>query len=151
MTRPSFYLLQFALLCASSYAFVSTPALSVQNEPHHESRATVRRNLFLHSDALAAHPGILMTAATTLPDLDSEVEAEVLTDMAHFAMDFSVFIAPTESFYLSLAVFGRLLVLFTDCYVPGHGAPPEELAIQLFLLGCNLKDLTRAAFNESQK
>jgi hypothetical protein len=89
-----------------------------------------------------------VTTTTTFLDFNPEIKAEVLTDVSHVALDFSGFITPSKSLYLSFTVVGRMLLLYIDCYVPGHSVPPVELAIQMFLLGANLKDLVRAAVSD---
>jgi hypothetical protein len=92
----------------------------------------------------------VVTTTAKFLDFNPEVKAEVITDVSHVALDFSGFITPSKSLYLSFAVVGRMLLLYMDWYIPGHSVPPEELFIQVFLLGANLKDLARAAASDQQ-
>lgn len=72
---------------------------------------------------------------------DPSIEAEMLNDMAHMAMDFSVFLTPPKSgVYRFLSVIGRLFTILAD-YLPDHSIHSEELLIQLFLLTLSVKDL----------
>ena len=71
----------------------------------------------------------------------ADTEAEFLTTMAHVTMDFTGFgHNPSKTLLRYFAVLGRVLVLSAD-YVIDHSIHPEELAIQLFLMGIALKEL----------
>ena len=74
--------------------------------------------------------------------LSPDVEAEVLTDVSHVIMDFSSFLTPSRSLHRIYAVIGRILVICAD-YLPDHMVRPEELAIQLFLLGIAAREIYR--------
>jgi hypothetical protein len=139
-----FYLLLFGFLYSASTAFLSTSTfLSKQ-----EMRLTRGTPLAFVHDFLSVPIEPVVTTTTTFLDLNPEIKAEVLTDVSHVALDFSGFITPSKSLYLSFTVVGRMLLLYIDWYVPGHSVAPVELAIQMFLLGANLKDLVRAAVSD---
>jgi hypothetical protein len=141
-----FYLLPFGFLYSSSYAFLSTSTFLSKKE----MRLTRGTPLaFLH-DFLSVPIEPVVTTTATFLDFNPEVEAEVITDVSHVALDFSGFVTPSKSLYLSFTVVGRMLLLYMDWYIPGHSVPPEELAIQMFLLGANLKDLVKAAMSDQQ-
>ena len=92
---------------------------------------------------------ILIGAADAMP-LQPEIQAEVLTDMAHVTLDFSTFFRPNKAALRLLTVFGRLSVLTAD-YLPDHSILPEELAIQLFLLGVSTREIVKSvAFHMAQ-
>ena len=86
---------------------------------------------------------ILIGAADDAIPLQPEIQAEVLTDMAHVALDFSTFFRPNKAALRLLTVVGRLSVLTAD-YLPDHSILPEELVIQLFLLGVSTLDVVKS-------
>uniref|UniRef100_A0A7S4EEW2 Uncharacterized protein n=1 Tax=Pseudo-nitzschia australis TaxID=44445 RepID=A0A7S4EEW2_9STRA len=69
-----------------------------------------------------------------------DMEAEVLTTMAHATMDFSGFFGPSKNLLRLYAVVGRVFVISAD-YITDHSIHPEELMIQLVLLGIAIKEL----------
>uniref|UniRef100_A0A7S4AAD3 Uncharacterized protein n=1 Tax=Pseudo-nitzschia australis TaxID=44445 RepID=A0A7S4AAD3_9STRA len=78
--------------------------------------------------------------SVALAFVSPDLEAEVLTTMAHATMDFSGFFAPSKSVLRLYSVVGRIFVISAD-YITDHSIQPEELAIQLFLLGIAVKEL----------
>ena len=65
---------------------------------------------------------------------NTDVEAELLTTMAHVTMDFGGFIInPSKHLLRYFAVLGRIFVISAD-YISDHSIHPEELMIQLFLM-----------------
>jgi hypothetical protein len=141
-----FYLLPFVFLSSASTAFLSKSTFLSKQEMR-ITRGTPRA---LVPDFLSVPIEPIVTTAATFLDFNPEVKAEVLTDVSHVALDFSCFLTPSKSLYLVFAVVGRMLLLYNDWCVPGHSVPPEELAIQVFLLGATLKDLVRAAVSDQQ-
>eukprot|EP00535_Pseudo-nitzschia_heimii_P010258 CAMPEP_0197191070 /NCGR_PEP_ID=MMETSP1423-20130617/22733_1 /TAXON_ID=476441 /ORGANISM="Pseudo-nitzschia heimii, Strain UNC1101" /LENGTH=147 /DNA_ID=CAMNT_0042643607 /DNA_START=77 /DNA_END=516 /DNA_ORIENTATION=- len=83
--------------------------------------------------------------------VDPDVQAQVLNDGSRLLMDFPDLITTStdskatktrlRTRYAQIA--GRLMILGISM-VPGHGFPPEELAIQLFFLGVSLKPVVRS-------
>jgi hypothetical protein len=140
MPPTLFYLIPFVFLYSASTAFLSTSTFLSKQEMR-ITRGTPRA-LVPHFLSVAIEPVVTTTA--TFLDFNPEVEAEVITDVSHVFLDFAGFITPSKSLYLSFAVVGRMLMFYMDWYVPGHSVPLEELAIQVFLLGANLKDLVIA-------
>ena len=93
--------------------------------------------------------------------LGPDIEAQVLTTMAHVTMDFPGMMKPkktetpipttttTESsarvpsqtvVLPFLLVVGRVMVIASD-YILDHSIHPEELLIQLFLMSASMKDI----------
>jgi len=72
--------------------------------------------------------------------ISSDVEAEVLTAMAHITMDFTGLAKPSKSLIRLFVVIGRMLVIAAD-YVADHSIHPEELLIQLFLMSVAIKEM----------
>ena len=72
---------------------------------------------------------------------DPDMEAEMLTTMAHFTMDFAGLVAsPSKSLLRSFAIVGRICVVSAD-YITDHSVHPEELMIQLFFLSIAIKEM----------
>jgi hypothetical protein len=72
------------------------------------------------------------------------VEAEVFTDMSHVTLDFTPSLLDSSSSKALLkktSVIGRVFVILAD-YIPDHSIHPEELVIQLIMLGLAVKNLT---------
>ena len=60
--------------------------------------------------------------------------------MAHIALDLTPLGSASKVLVRVSAIVGRLFVMLAD-YLPDHSLHPEELGIQLFLLGVALKEL----------
>eukprot|EP00537_Pseudo-nitzschia_pungens_P004313 CAMPEP_0172360520 /NCGR_PEP_ID=MMETSP1060-20121228/4523_1 /TAXON_ID=37318 /ORGANISM="Pseudo-nitzschia pungens, Strain cf. cingulata" /LENGTH=72 /DNA_ID=CAMNT_0013082531 /DNA_START=351 /DNA_END=569 /DNA_ORIENTATION=- len=60
--------------------------------------------------------------------------------MAHATMDFSAFFGPSERLIRLYSVVGRVFVISAD-YVSDNSIRPEELAIQLLLMGIAVREL----------
>ena len=91
--------------------------------------------------------------------LGPDIEAQVLTTMAHVTMDFPGMMkqkktetpptmttelaarGPSKTVVLPfLLVVGRVMVIASD-YILDHSIHPEELMIQLFLMSASMKDI----------
>jgi len=71
---------------------------------------------------------------TTAPILfDPAVEAELLNDMAHVALDLTTFFGPVTIAIRLMAIVGRLLVIGAD-YIPDHAMNFEEVIFQAAML-----------------
>lgn len=71
----------------------------------------------------------------------SIVQAEVFSDLAHVALDFTGMLSPSKSYIRLFAmVFGRVFALSAD-YLPDHAIHPEELMIQVFFLCLAMREL----------
>ena len=84
------------------------------------------------------------------PLLRPDVEAEVMVDMSHVILDFSTFFSTSKSLLRFFSVFGRILVIYAD-YLPDHNILPEELAIQLFLLGVSMNEIVKSVLQNMQR
>jgi hypothetical protein len=82
----------------------------------------------------------LMAAASAADPLDPSFGAEVLAGMAHLGLDFTSMLSPSKSLIRLFALIGRIFAISAD-YLPDHAIHPEELLIQLFLMGVTMKDL----------
>ena len=77
-------------------------------------------------------------------DLSPYLEAEVLQGMAHVALDFTSMFSPSRSSIRLATIVGRVFALSAD-YLPDHLIHPEELMIQLFLMGVAMRELIQDA------
>merc|ERR1712228_160275 len=78
-------------------------------------------------------------AALTLPN-DSrakDIQSDVLRDMSHVFLDFSMFVTQSQSLLRVAQVIGRVICLVKD-YLPDQHVASEELAIQLFLIAVSV-------------
>jgi hypothetical protein len=109
---------------------------------------------FIQPEANQAHhhDGVLTCFSTLTTAMEAmqqqfctpDIEAEVLTDIDHVIIDFFAFFRPSKFLMKSCSVVGRLLLLFAD-YIPDHSVHPEELIVQLALLGVGVKGLLEDA------
>ena len=65
--------------------------------------------------------------------LNTELESEVLLDVSHLFLDFSVFVTESKPILKVAQVIGRLLILAQD-YLPDKHVSPEELGIQVLMI-----------------
>jgi hypothetical protein len=124
---------------ANSHQTMDTStSLSVFTMPDHELDGLLDSPQ-LTTSMSALLLSMLSTTSSTL--LDPNVEAEVLTDVSHLALDFtSLLNLLPKSLLKKTSVIGRVLVILAD-YIPDHSIHPEELVIQLFMLGWAIKNL----------
>jgi hypothetical protein len=104
------------------------------------------------SPLLTTMSSLLLSMSTTSSTalLDPNVEAEVLTDMSHLALDFTSLLnsSSKKALLKRSLVIGRVLVILAD-YLPDHSIHPEELVIQLFMLGLAIKNLASSPSMEN--
>jgi hypothetical protein len=78
------------------------------------------------------------------------IEAEVLGDVAHLALDFATLFGRNSLAIEVAAVLGRIAAMAAD-YLPDHSMLPEELVFQVFMLGIAwmavVKSTTRAVLS----
>ena len=98
------------------------------------------------STTSALLPSMSTPCSSTL--LDPNVEAEVLTDISHVALDFTSQWNWSKPLLKKTSVIGRVLVIFAD-YIPDHSIHPEELVIQLIMLGVAIKNLASSSSIEN--
>ena len=105
---------------------------------------------YLPTDLLStATRTLTSTATSTILDFsdtmeDPQVESELLTDVAHVALDLITFASPTRALLrLSLCV-GRMLAIAAD-WVPDHYLHPEEWIFQGFMLAVSFGLLAKTA------
>lgn len=80
------------------------------------------------------------TTAMNVATISADLEAEVLTTMAHVTMDFTGLASPSKSLLRMFTVIGRIMVISAD-YICDNSIHPEELVIQLFLMSVAIKDM----------
>lgn len=70
----------------------------------------------------------------------ADIEAEVLTTMAHVTMDFGGFLNPSKNILRYFTVLGRVFVISAD-YIIDHSIHTEELMIQLILMVIAIREI----------
>ena len=83
---------------------------------------------------LSQQEGILAMAP------NADVEAEVLTTMAHVTMDFGGFLNPSKNLLRYFTVLGRVFVISAD-YISDHSIHTEELMIQIILMVIAIREI----------
>ena len=78
-----------------------------------------------------------VSSSSVFAPLDPLLEAEVLNDMAHVALDLFTVFGPARLVTRLAAIVGRVCAMLAD-YVPDHKVLPEELVFQsiMMLLAC---------------
>jgi hypothetical protein len=164
-------IVSFALLITASTSSAFSPSKkqftkTTTTQIHYVSPqdlADVTSIIKIKHDTITNAMGAIMKKATSAPHhavinaattkVASDVEVQILTDSSHALMDFpSLFIGKkgsnttfaVTSLRMQYAQFvGRLL--WISCgLVPNHGFHPEELIIQLILLGVNIRPIIRS-------
>ena len=130
MTSRAMIVLLISIIANRCLGFVPKPAISAGLNPTFSFMPLPEAEEILFSD----------TVHTLAMAPDSNMEAEVLTDIAHVTMDLFGFASPSKLLLRYLSVVGRVFVIGAD-YVVDHSIHPEELAIQLFLMGIAVKEI----------
>jgi len=83
---------------------------------------------------------------------DPVIEAEVLSDLAHVALDLSIFLTPVTVLLRAFSVIGRVLSMGAD-YIPDHAIRIDDLlfnsamlAVYFLLLGKSVMPVIRGVF-----
>lgn len=122
-----FILVSLSILASGCLGFVPRPTNTVGVAQHrHVSDSS--NNVFDRTKS----------AMAMIPTPD--IEAEALTTMAHMTLDFTGFFSPSKNILRLLAVVGRVFVISAD-YITDHSIHPEELVIQLFLMGIAVREM----------
>lgn len=98
---------------------------------------------FLLASSLAT-PVVSTPPTTAFSITDPLVEAEVLNDLAHVALDLFTFFGPAKLAMRCAALVGRVLAMAAD-YIPDHHMVPEEWMFQMFMLSMTTAGLVQAA------
>ena len=104
------------------------------------SRKTSTTTSYTGKDAKATFSTTTTTTAMNVATISADLEAEVLTTMAHVTMDFTGLASPSKSLLRMFTVIGRIMVISAD-YICDNSIHPEELVIQLFLMSVAIKDM----------
>lgn len=76
---------------------------------------------------------------------DPKLEAELLTDVSHVAMDVTTFLSPNTAWIRFCNVFGRILIITSD-YVQDHYISPDEAFFQAAMLAVSTQMFLRSAW-----
>lgn len=131
-TKPLFLALLYIFVSGKATAFLS---FKEQQRIHKlQSRRDTNAHLCM-MDITVVH--------YTFDDLNPDSTAEMISDASSVALDLAGVVTPSRLHVLSFAILGRLLVLYRDFFLDGHSVPPEEVAVQAFLLMTNIKELIK--------
>lgn len=101
----------------------------------------------LRSTSLSLAPPTDIADSISLLSFNPDIQAEILSDISNVIMNAAVFVPnlkTTQKLRMKcLEVVGRMLVL-TIGVLPHHQMNTEELLVQLFLLGVNMKPILRS-------
>lgn len=99
------------------------------------------------STSLSLAPPTDIADSISLLSFNPDIQAEILSDISNVIMNAAVFVPnlkTTQRLRMKcLEVVGRMLVL-TIGVLPHHQMNTEELLVQLFLLGVNMKPILRS-------
>jgi hypothetical protein len=154
------FLMGLVLRQSSGFAEISTSFRRFHSSNSHQRTSmstSTSLSVFAMPDALAVDSPLLLPTimnsfllssmsaiCSSTQHLDPNVEAEVFTDMSHVTLDFTPSLLDSSSSKALLkktSVIGRVFVILAD-YIPDHSIHPEELVIQLIMLGLAIKNLT---------
>ena len=90
-------------------------------------------------------PSNIFCATSSLITSDPQLEAELLTDVSHVALDVSTFLSPSTLWLRFLNVVGRVLVLSSD-YIQDDRITPDELVFQVTMLAISTHMFAKSAW-----
>jgi hypothetical protein len=133
---------------------VHQPILSKPHRGSKSSKSTIRMYidaaeieipLQLFSISTPSSSPILspIESATQMISSDPQLEAEVLSDVSHVALDFTTWLTPNTAVIRLFALVGRVLVLSSD-YIQDHYISPDEWIFQLFMLALSTRSFLRS-------
>ncbi|KAL3777469.1 hypothetical protein ACHAWO_010220 [Cyclotella atomus] len=76
---------------------------------------------------------------------DPKLEAELLTDASHVALDLTTFFSPRTAWIRFCNVFGRILILSSD-YISDHYISPDEAVFQAAMLAVSIRMFVRSVW-----
>jgi len=77
----------------------------------------------------------LLALTETVNDamFDTQIQSEILSDLAHFALDFFTFLTPEMALLRGAALLGRIFSIYAD-YIPDHFIRSDEAMFQFVML-----------------
>lgn len=119
----------------------------IRSRSHRGSKSSTSSTIRMYIDAPDIEtPSQLFSAPSSSPIMspilkatktvasDQQLEAEVLSDVSHVALDFSTLLSPNTAVIRLFTLIGRVLVISSD-YIQDHYISPDEWVFQLFMLG----------------
>ncbi|OEU15677.1 hypothetical protein FRACYDRAFT_240370 [Fragilariopsis cylindrus CCMP1102] len=143
----NYYFVVMVVLLVSLSNFENNVCLGFVQKPTFKStgllsRKTSTTTSYTGKDAKSTFSTTTTTTTTAMnvATISADLEAEVLTTMAHVTMDFTGLASPSKSLLRMFTVIGRIMVISAD-YICDNTIHPEELVIQLFLMSVAIKDM----------
>ncbi|EED93666.1 predicted protein [Thalassiosira pseudonana CCMP1335] len=90
-------------------------------------------------------PSNIFSATSQLVASDPQLEAELLTDVSHVALDFTTFISPNTSWLRFWNVMGRILLISSD-YIQDNYISPDEEFFQASMLFISMNLFVRSVW-----
>ncbi|KAL7483660.1 hypothetical protein ACHAW6_009306 [Cyclotella cf. meneghiniana] len=87
---------------------------------------------------------ILSKSLQNIITSDPQLEAELMNDVSHVALDFTTFVSPNTAWVRLCSVLGRVLIISSD-YIQDHYIPPEEALFQFFMLAISIQMFWKSA------
>eukprot|EP00804_Cyclotella_cryptica_P016029 CCRYP_004172-RB/>CCRYP_004172-RB protein AED:0.00 eAED:0.00 QI:278/-1/1/1/-1/1/1/130/341 len=148
MVKREHYALAIGLLLTSMDDVVN--CLVTRTVRRFTKQGAQRRTLSQASaiNMIIDEPAQLRIFSTTLQHMissDPQLEAELLNDISHVALDFTTFISPNTAWIRFCSVLGRVLVISSD-YVQDHYISPDEALFQTFMLTISIQMLLKSVF-----
>ena len=95
--------------------------------------------------SLISKPSNLFSATSHLISSNPRLEAELLSDVSHVALDFTTFISPNTAWLRFCNVLGRVLILSSD-YIQDDYIAPDECFFQALMLAVSTHMFLRSAW-----
>ena len=140
-----------------SEALVSKTMPSFTKRRHTTSSSTIKMYLDGIDESLVssslltstaspiAIPSNLFTDTSSHIASDPKLEAEILTDVSHVALDLTTFLSPNTAWIRFCNVIGRVLILTSD-YIQDHYVSPDEAFFQAAMLVASTQMFLRSAW-----
>jgi hypothetical protein len=84
-----------------------------------------------------------IVSATQMISSDPHLEAEVLSDVSHVALDFTTLLSPNTAVIRLFTLVGRVLVISSD-YIQDQYISPDEWVFQIFMLALSTRSFLRS-------
>ena len=107
--------------------------------------ALLSSSLLTSTAAPIALPSNIFSDASQHIASDPNLEAEILTDVSHVALDLTTFLSINSAWIRFCNVFGRILIITSD-YVSDHYISPDEALFQAAMLTVSTQLLVRTAW-----
>ncbi len=147
------------MLCSTHYkvtAFGVHQPIRSKSKSHRGSKSSTPSTIRMYIDAPdiespfhlfstpSSSPAISpIVKSTQMIASDPQLEAEVLSDVSHVALDFTTLLGPNTATMRLLTLIGRVLVLSSD-YIQDQYISPDEGIFQLIMLALSTRSFVKS-------